>query len=139
VTCISAGNYVLPSIFYGVVAAGGVFSSVSASSTTPELARLIKLAPSDLVICSPETQDVAVQAAKECGVALNRILVVDAPNVALRDNSGNNVLGQETLDWQKLTTREAVETTPVCLIYSSGTTGLPKGKRFSRAAPLFMR
>jgi 4-coumarate--CoA ligase len=93
-----------------------------------ELARLIKLAPSDLVICSAETKDVSVKAAKECGVPSNRVLIIDPENVALREvQSGKNVLGTEMLDWQRFTTREAAENTPVCLIYSSGTTGLPKG------------
>lgn len=115
-------------MFYGVVAAGGIFSSVTSSSTVSELGRLIKLAPSDLVICSEETRDIAVAAAKECGVPAERVLIVDPANTTLRSiASGKDVLGQGELDWERLTTREAVETTPVCLIYSSGTTGLPKG------------
>ncbi|TLD36202.1 hypothetical protein E2P81_ATG03091 [Venturia nashicola] len=127
VTCISAGNYVLPTVFFGVAAAGGVFSSVSSSATAPELARLIKSAPSDLVICSPETQNIATQAAKACGIPGERVLVVDAANVALREvTSEKDVLGQEMMDWKRLSKEEA-ENVPVCLIYSSGTTGLPKG------------
>jgi acyl-coenzyme A synthetase/AMP-(fatty) acid ligase len=128
VTCISAGNYVLPTVFLGVAAAGGVFSSVSSSATVQELARLIKSAPSNLVICSPETQAVAVQAANASGVAAERVLVVDAPNVALREVvSGQDILGKETMEWKRLSKEEA-ENIPVCLIYSSGTTGLPKGR-----------
>jgi 4-coumarate--CoA ligase len=127
VTCISAGNYVLPIVFYGVAAAGGVFSSVSSSVTAQELARVIKSAPSDLVICSPETQDVAIQAAKVSGVPPERVLLVDARKVALREIiSGKDVLGTEKLDWKRLSKEEA-KNIPVCLIYSSGTTGLPKG------------
>jgi len=92
------------------------------------LARLIQSAPSDLVICSPETQDTASKAAKACGLSAERVLVIDAPNVALREAvSGKDVLGKEMLDWKRLSKEEA-ENTPVCLIYSSGTTGLPKGK-----------
>jgi 4-coumarate--CoA ligase len=128
VTCIAGGSYILPSVFYGVVAAGGIFSSVTSSSTVQELGRLIKLAPSDLVICSEETRAVAVAAAKECGISAGRVLIVDPASGTLRSiESGRDVLGTGELDWERLTTREAVETTPVCLIYSSGTTGLPKG------------
>lgn len=100
---------------------------MSSSSTVPELARLIKSAPSDLVICSPETRDVATQAARACGIPEDRILVVDAANVALREvASGKDALGKEMMDWNRLS-REEAENIPVCLIYSSGTTGLPKG------------
>jgi 4-coumarate--CoA ligase len=128
VTCIAAGSFLLPTVFYGCVAAGGIFSSVTSSSTVTELARLIKLAPSDLVICSAETKDVSIKAANECGVPSNRVLIIDPENMTLREvQSGRSVLGAEMLDWQRLTTQEAAENTPVCLIYSSGTTGLPKG------------
>lgn len=115
-------------MFFGVAAAGGVFSSVSSSATVPELARLIKSAPSDLLVCSPETQDVAIQAAKACGISEERVLVVDAANVALREvTSGRSVLGKEMMEWKRLS-KEKADNVPVCLIYSSGTTGLPKGE-----------
>jgi len=77
-----------PSVrLYGIVAAGGIFSSVSSAATVQELSRLIKLAPSDLVVCNPDTQSVALKAAKECGIAETRVLVIDAPNATLLDNS----------------------------------------------------
>ncbi|KFY93207.1 hypothetical protein V500_03820 [Pseudogymnoascus sp. VKM F-4518 (FW-2643)] len=41
VVSISSGQPLLPVLFYGVVAAGGVYSAASSSFTTPELARQI--------------------------------------------------------------------------------------------------
>ena len=37
VVCISSGQPLLPMLFYGVIAAGGVYSAASASYTAPEL------------------------------------------------------------------------------------------------------
>jgi 4-coumarate--CoA ligase len=128
VTCISAGNYIVPTMFYGVVAAGGIFSSVTSSATVEELERLIKLAPSELIICGDESKDVTLAAAKKCGIPTKNILVIDVPNVALRRASdGKDILTKSELNWRKITNKKELENTPLCLIYSSGTTGLPKG------------
>ncbi|KAF2664894.1 acetyl-CoA synthetase-like protein [Microthyrium microscopicum] len=132
VTCIASGSYVMPTMFYGVLAAGGIFSSVSSSSTVDELVRLIKGAPSDVVIYNEDTKDVVIAAAKECGIPADRLLLIDAPNVALRESAtGKDVLTSEMLDWKRITSQKELESTPSCLIYSSGTTGLPKGVTLS--------
>ena len=129
VTCISSGNYILPTIFYGTVAANGIFSAVSAAATPKELAALLKSAPSDLLICNNDTKAVAIEAAKASGIPLGRVLEIDGsgPGALLRVDNGRDVLSSETLDWQRITDREELESTVVALIYSSGTTGLPKG------------
>jgi 4-coumarate--CoA ligase len=127
VTCIATGSYVLPCVFYGVVAAGGVYSAVPSSATVKELVRFIKLAPSDLVICNTDTRDVVIHAIRECGIPDKRILVIDAQGCTLRDISGRKALRNEMLNWRRITDRKELEQATVCLIYSSGTTGLPKG------------
>jgi 4-coumarate--CoA ligase len=127
VTAISSGNYVLPSMFYGIVAAGGIFSSVSSSSTTQELARLIESAPSDLVICSRELKDLAIAAAKQCKLDSSRVLIIDEENATLRDINDKEILGRDKLPWERITSRKELEERITCLIYYSGTTGLPKG------------
>jgi len=127
VTVISSGNHVLPSVFYGVIAAGGIFSSVSSSATVQELARLIDLAPSNLVICSRELKDVSVAATKQCGIDPNRVLIIDAENATIRNLNDQSILGTEKLEWERITDQKTLEERVICLIYSSGTTGLPKG------------
>lgn len=129
VTAISGGNYVLPTTFYGVVAAGGIFSAVSSASTPDELARLIKAAPSDIIICNPDTKECALAAAAKCGIPTSRILEIDAgrtPGLRRVDN-GINQLSAGEIEWRRITNRSELESTIVALIYSSGTTGLPKG------------
>ncbi|OBT58401.1 hypothetical protein VE04_00778 [Pseudogymnoascus sp. 24MN13] len=135
VVCISSGQPLLPVFFYGVVAAGGVYSAASSSFTTPELARQITQGGSNLLVCSPDTQDVAVAAAKQCGIPLNRVLCLkSSPEWGLMSLGNNqNCISNEKLDWKRITNKEELENSLVCLLYSSGTTGPPKGVLLSHS------
>lgn len=129
VVCISSGQPLLPVLFYGVVAACGVYSAASSSFTTPELARQISQGFSNLVICSPDTKEVTVAAARECGVPLHRVLCLSSsPTWSLTSLDDNqNCISSEKLHWKRITDKEELENSLVCLLYSSGTTGPPKG------------
>jgi 4-coumarate--CoA ligase len=116
-------------MFYASIAANGTFSAISAASTPKELARLIQSAPSELIICDKETKTLALEAAKICGIPTSRVLEIDAsgPGALLRVDNGRDVLGSEMLEWERITDRETLRSRIIALIYSSGTTGLPKG------------
>jgi 4-coumarate--CoA ligase len=49
-----------------------------------------------------------------------------APRLTTLDND-IDVISDQELDWEKITDQEQLESTLVCLLYSSGTSGLPKG------------
>ncbi|KAI2759488.1 hypothetical protein DTO006G1_5393 [Penicillium roqueforti] len=89
VCCISTGQVLLPSLFYGVIAAGGVYSAASSSFTAGELAR----------------------------------------QRSLRDGHGKELLHESTgqLAWEVISDQQILHDRAACLIYSSGTTGEPKG------------
>lgn len=130
VVVISSGQPLLPMLFYGVIAAGGVYSAASASFTASELERQIKQGSSNLVFCSEDAREVAVEAARRCGVPLSRVVVItSSPSwsmVSLEDEV--SVLPSKgKLDWKRITDREELENSLICLLYSSGTTGIPKG------------
>ncbi|KAF1816440.1 4-coumarate-CoA ligase-like protein [Eremomyces bilateralis CBS 781.70] len=131
VTCLASGDYFLPAIFWAIVAADGVFSAASAASTAGELAKLIEQAGSKLLIVTPDLKEIIVKAAKLAGIGTDRILVLDGPEKCLRTFQGQKLVAQGKLPWKRITDRKALDDSLVVLIYSSGTTGLPKGVRLS--------
>lgn len=134
---ISTGHYLLPVLFYGIIGAGGVSSAASAASTGSELSKQIQGAQSKILVTSEATKEVAIKAAEEAGWGANgggRVLLMsEGKEWSLRVLQTNGLLGQnlieesEKLPWQKITDPDELENSLVILIYSSGTTGLPKG------------
>ena len=134
---ISTGHYLLPVLFYGIIGAGGVFSAASAASTASELGKQIQGAQSKVLFAGEATREVAVRAAEEAGWGRNgggRVLVMGEGRewtvrvVGADGGLGRNLIDErEVLAWDAITDPRELEERLVVLIYSSGTTGLPKG------------
>ena len=137
ISVISTGSYLLPVLFFGIIGAGGVFSAASAASTSGELSKQIQGAESKLLFCVEATKDAAIKAAEEAGWGANgagRVLVMgEGKEWTLQVVLANGQLGPNLIDerqkmpWPKITDRKTLEDSLTILIYSSGTTGLPKG------------
>jgi 4-coumarate--CoA ligase len=135
---ISTGHYLLPVLSYGIIGAGGVFSAASAASTASELSKQLQGAQSKILIAVEGTREIALKAAEEAGWGANgggRVLVMgEGKNWELKAVEKNGELGRNLIDendklpWQTITDPYELENDLVILIYSSGTTGLPKGK-----------
>lgn len=139
VCCISSGQVLLAPLFYGVIAAGGVYSAASSAFTPGELERQLKQGRATVVLSSYDCKDVAVTAAKRCGIPFDRVLVFESMGHkrilkdVTSDNSTNYLSDKftEELDWPRITNYEELKKSCTCLLYSSGTTGPPKGVKVS--------
>jgi 4-coumarate--CoA ligase len=136
VSVISTGSYLLPVLAYGIIGAGGVLSAASAASTVGELSKQIQGAESKVLCCVGGTKDVAVKAAEEAGWGPNgggRVAVMGEEDWSLQIVQVDGQLGPDIIDetqklrWERITNPTTLENSLIILIYSSGTTGLPKG------------
>ncbi|ORY60279.1 uncharacterized protein BCR38DRAFT_477094 [Pseudomassariella vexata] len=134
VLLISTGHFMLPLIFYGTVAAEGIFSSSSPSATPEELAYQLQQIGAKVIICTDETKDVAITAANKVGLPLRRVLSYKGEaELELHEAASGAKLpiSNQELQWRRITDADELENGIVCLLFSSGTTGLPKAMRLS--------
>lgn len=135
VVSISTGQSALATLFFAVVAAGGCYSACSHTSTPSDVARQIRDGPSRLVVCSRDLRDRAVRAAADAGLPARNVLVLESyPRVRLYSADGSVECGFEgSLEWERVVDPGRLRRSKVCILYSSGTTGLPKGKSHTTA------
>lgn len=77
-------------------------------------------------------------ASKRAGLTEKNVLVLKtSPKLSLEASDGSTMWsynqGQHRLPWRHIEEREELQNTTICLVYSSGTTGAPKGVRISHA------
>lgn len=134
ITVISHGQILVPALLFGIIAAGGVYSAASPSSTVAELARQVKIGRSNTIICGAEHVDVAIKAAKECGISLRNVLLLDSAKgiwklESLEDHV--SAISKFKLKWRQVYDRKLLKESLIVILWSSGTTGLPKGVMLS--------
>lgn len=129
VVTISTGQSALACIFYAVLAAEGIYSAASPSSTVSDLTGQIKDGPGRIVVCSEDVKGVALSAASNAGLPEKNVLVLKSyPEIQLVSADGTAKCDfKGSLDWRRITDPKELEESKVCIMYSSGTTGLPKG------------
>lgn len=137
VTCISSNQILLPVVFYAVIAAGGIYSAASTAFTALELTRQIEQGSSNLLIASDDTARTAIETAQRCGIPLERVLILRSTKgswslKSVSSQKGSNYLDETgNLDWEHITDPETLKRKTIGLLYSSGTTGVPKGVQLS--------
>lgn len=104
--------------------------------TTPEVSKQLRQSKSQVVVTCQENKAKALEAARECGIPLNRVLVLESMGHrrTLCDTAHperNYLHSSVELEWDRVTDIQALENTTICLLYSSGTTGPAKGVMLS--------
>lgn len=113
---------------FGVICAGGVHATCSVTATAFELARQINLSDPKVLTCSVQTRKVAEDAIRQAGNSAVKLVMMDSQKLDIVDASGRPIIGEKKLDWQRITDPETLRRRTACLVYSSGTTGVPKGE-----------
>lgn len=114
----------------GIVAAGCIYSGTNPAYTPYELANAVKVAKINFFIVEPELLPNILTAAKDAGVAQDRILIFDnglpGQSVPKGFKSWRTLFDHGEADWERFDDLETSRNRICARLFSSGTTGLPK-------------
>ncbi|KAL4884443.1 hypothetical protein BJY04DRAFT_225644 [Aspergillus karnatakaensis] len=136
VLCMSSNQVLLPVIFFAIIGAGGAYAAASAALTTLEVVKQLRQCKSQLIVTCTENRSKALEAARQCGIPPNRVLILESMghkrSLCNTVQPGRNyVQSTAELEWDRISDIKTLEDTTICLLYSSGTTGPPKGVMLS--------
>lgn len=132
----SGNNIFFPVVFMGVVMAGGIITTANPAFVARELAYQLKDSQPRFLLIAEASIDNAIEAARLANYDSSKIFIFDdAPlqgpgrDVGAIRHWGHLIASVDTgkdFQWKEISTIEEARQT-VALLYSSGTTGVPKG------------
>ncbi|KAF2502907.1 amp dependent CoA ligase [Lophium mytilinum] len=131
VVLASFNDLYYPLIVQGIIAAGGVYTGTNPSYTPHELAHHIKVSKGKFIVVEPELLP-PIQAA-EHSIPKSNIFIFDTLGQAIPDGfkPWKWLLEQGERDWVRFNDLQTAKKTLAMLLFSSGTTGLPKAVMLS--------
>ncbi|TVY87821.1 Acyl-CoA ligase [Lachnellula willkommii] len=111
-------------LYLGIMGAGGCFAGANPGYTVRELSHHVKVTGTKFFLIDAKVLDVATAAAKECGIPLSNIFILNFHGEATPDGyqSWNRLLDKGEENWVRI---EDPDTT-AAYFSTSGTTGFPK-------------
>jgi len=128
----SSGQAAYPAAVFSIIAAGGVASLASPSSSAFELARQVNAGGGRVLVVSEDFLGVAKEARRSFEREVAICVLASAPDWSLRvvgeedgELRGRTIM--ERFKWDVITDTQKLKDSLIMLLYSSGTTGVPKG------------
>ena len=112
-----------------IIGVGGVFTGTNPAYTTAELSHHIKTSKSRFLISEPEILESLLEAADENNIPRQNIWIFDALGQLIPPGhkSWKELLNFGEQGWVRFKDTQSAKTRPAARLFSSGTTGLPKG------------
>ncbi|KZT32871.1 acetyl-CoA synthetase-like protein [Sistotremastrum suecicum HHB10207 ss-3] len=112
-------------IVFGIICAGAIFTGSGPAYTKFELMDLLKDCGARVIFASAMTLPVVLECAEELAIPKTHVFLIDGARDGYRGLE--DLLAYEGQDWPRLSTYQEAVSTTAALVYSSRTTGLPKG------------
>ncbi|KAK6435827.1 hypothetical protein LTR95_007982 [Oleoguttula sp. CCFEE 5521] len=122
-----------PIFLLGVVAAGGIFSGTNPAYTPYELSHALKISKARFVLVQPDLIDGVLKASREVGLPEKNIVIFNPHGEQSLSgfSQWSDLLQHGEQDWVRFDDLETTKNTTAAMLFTSGTTGLPKAAMLS--------
>lgn len=129
-TVVSGNSIDLPPVIWGAVSIGAVVSPLNPNFSASEIVHYLTDAGAKAVVTQKAQYDAVLQAATRAGLSKDRIIVLDDATQGIWESDASALL-DAAFAVPHISPVQNPEKDLLFLVYSSGTTGLPKGVMLS--------